>query len=632
MLLPGCLLVCGWGQGQTGDAAPALQGRGQAVATAPTEMTVAPDVLPKVAVTDEERTAVVIASMSLDMHLIPAEAREEVHATVTLRNAGSAAMKRIPLQISSTLRWRAISVLTAGGLRAVGWTQSPIATDADHTGYAQEAVVTPGEALAPGGSLTISVVYAGEIKHSAARLELLGTNPNEAGLVDWDAIAPTSDQTGTALRGFGNVLWYPVAAGTAALGEGNALFRQTERQRALNVETKMRLRLTVEYVGDPPEAVLFNGRLYPLTRNPDSDVELVDSTRGLATVEVPAGMIGYRTPSLFLTAERASTSADELLTVVTAHREGTEPYARAAASVQTLLSSWLGPNPVRPLTLLDHPGERFEDGAMIVAELNPQRTPESLAPELVRGLTHAWVPERSGEGARNGLWLERGLPEFMALLWTERTQGREAAVRELENASSLLALAEPSPEASGESRQPLTRTNSDVFLRLKSAYVLWQLRELLGEDGLKQGLLAYRHSLMLNPNLDKDAAAFERALEKSSGKELGWFFHDWVENDPGLPDLTIVTAAPRALPARPGKSAGYLVAIEVRNDGDAVADVPVTLRAVVTSATERLRIAPHGSASVRILFEDTPETVQVNDGSVPELRTTVHSQAIRVGQ
>jgi hypothetical protein len=53
--------------------------------------------------------------------------------------------------------------------------------------------------------------------------------------------------------------------------------------------------------------------------------------------------------------------------------------------------------------------------------------------------------------------------------------------------------------------------------------------------------------------------------------------------------------------------------------------VPVTVRSGPLSATERLRIAGHASASTRIVFEGHPDTVEVNNGSVPELRATTHT-------
>ena len=581
---------------------------GAPIATTPT-----PDALPATPITDLERTAILITATTLDLHLIPATATEEAHATLTLRNTTLTPIARIPLQISSTLHWQSISAAA----QPLPFTQSPIATDADHTGYAEEAILTPAQPLAPGATITLSAFYSGTIPQSAARLELLGTPPAEAACRDWDSIAPTTDTSATALRGLGDVLWYPVAAPAAILGDSNKLFALAAAHRVQNTTSTLHLRLTVEYVGDPPNAAIVDGTLYPLTPTPDTDTEVVGETHGLATTDIPAHPIGFRIPSLFLTAQRPITTPDELLTVITPHPEATESYAKAAALLQPLLASYLAPNPVAPLLLLDHPGEPHEDAAFLATELNPQQPPEFLAPTLLRPLTHAFFQSQA-------LWLDQGVPEFMSLLWTERTQGREAALAQLQGAASLIALAEPGTTAP----QPLTQATAEVFLRLKSAAVLWQLRELLGDDLFRQSLLAYRRSITLNPTLERDPAAFQRSLEKTSARDLAWFFHDWVDTDPGLPDLTIVQAVPRPLPTRGGRSAGYLVAVEVRNDGEAAADVPVTVRAAVASATQRLRIPPHASASVRILFEDTPQTVQVNDGGVPELRTAIHLEPI----
>jgi len=350
----------------------------------------------------------------------------------------------------------------------------------------------------------------------------------------------------------------------------------------------------------------------------------VEETHGVATAEFPAAPIGFRTPSIFLTAQEPAVAADQLTEIVTPQENAAAPYAAAATSLQPVLSALLGPTPRAPLLLLDHAGEPFEDAGFVVAQLSPAADPKLIAPELVRGLTHAWLSLQSRSIPPTGLWIDEGLPEFMGLVWTERTEGREAAIGELRHASLLIALAEPSAEAPDKA-QPLTEAYSDAFLRLKSAFVFWQLRELLGDELFSKSLTAFRHSLALNPAFDRDPAAFQKSMEKTSNRDLAWFFDDWVYKDKGLPDLSIVQANPRLLPVRAGKSGGYIVAVEVRNDGDAVADVPVTVRAGKLFAAERLRILAHSSASTRVVFEGTPESVEVNDGSVPELRGTNHT-------
>ena len=128
--------------------------------------------------------------------------------------------------------------------------------------------------------------------------------------------------------------------------------------------------------------------------------------------------------------------------------------------------------------------------------------------------------------------------------------------------------------------------------------------------------------------MDSDPKEFQRVLERTAKRELGWFFDDWVYRDRGLPDLSIASVTPRAIDQIGNKGAGWLVAVEVRNDGGAVAEVPVTVRSGTLTATQRLRIPGRSSASTRIVFEGTPAEVLVNDGTVPEVESSVHIKQI----
>ncbi len=583
-----------------------------------------PDVFPRVAVTNEERSAVVIVATDLDLHLTPADAREEAHAILTLRNASSTPLTRIPLQISSTLRWQAISSVARGN-KPILFTQSPITTDADHTGYAQEAVLD--HALDAGATLTISVFFSGQVPASTARLELIGTPPDRAAEADWDAIAPTSDETSTGLRGFGQVLWYPVAAPAVLLSEGNELFEAIARQRLLNASASMRLRLTVVYAGDPPNAVIFDGRIQTLEHTADDVNQVVDEAHGTASAEFPLQTIGFRTPSLFLTAQNPLRTGTAMLQVISPIEENAEPYSAAVETLAPLFSDWIAPAPSTPLLLLDHAGAPFQDGAFLAARLSPNATPEGIAPELVRGMTHAFF----SAPAPASLWLDEGLPEFMSLLSLERTSGRAKAIAQLQQNALSVALAEPDllahPTLTGT---PLVQADADVMLRLKAGAVLWQLRELLGDEIFRLCLTTYRHSLELTPGLARDPNAFEKSIEHTSGHDLSWFFADWVYRDRGLPDLTITQVNPRPMLPTAGHPGGYIVPVEVRNEGFAAAYVPVMVRSGELTATEHLLVPGRSSASTRVIFEGRPETVQVNDGSVPEQRSSVHTLAINI--
>jgi len=589
-----------------------------------------PDARPAVAVTDAERAAVVISAYVLTVHLMPSSAREEVQARLTLRNAGTQPLARVALDLSSTLRWQAVSAEGATGLTPVQFTQSPVATDADHTGYAQEVVATLPHPLAAGQTVMLSVLYAGEIRQSSSRLELIGTPPDRANRSDWDAIVSTSDAGASALRGFGNVLWYPVAAPLALLGDGNKLFAEVARQRRLNTSSSIALHLTVEYQGDPPDGAILDGRLEPLAHVADDQNQLVTAVHGVATADFPVRAIGLRLPSLFLTAQTAASAADGVLSVVTPRPEAIAPYAEAARSVTPLLAAWFGPTPITPLLLLDHAGEPFADHALLVGQLAADAQPGDIAPLLIDGMTHAWIHSAQP-------WISEGLAEFMRLLWTERKQGRKAAMTELATLQETVAFAEPGSDARKEgsaasSGSSLIASRSGVAYRLKAAAVWWQLRDMVGEATLEKSLQAYRKAVAVNPAFDRNPKAMQQMIERTSGHTLDWFFDDWVYHDRGLPDLSIVRVDPRPLPATAAKSGGYLVAVEVSNAGDAAAEVPVTVRSgTALTATERLRIPAHTSTSTRVLFGGTPETVEVNDGSVPEIGGhTTHRKQVAV--
>jgi hypothetical protein len=610
-------------------------------------------------VTDTERDALTFTAYDLDVHLTPASAAISVRAGLTVRNDSLAPLGRLVFQISSSLHWDAFSTISASGSLRLDYKARRDATDADHTGWAQEAVVTLPQPLAPGASITLTALYSGAIAPSADRLERIGAPADQAAAADWDAIAAG----GTALRGFADVLWYPVAASPVFLGDGAKLFQAAGRARLREAAATVRLRLAVEYVGDPPDAAFFSGRREHLAALSDNTNLPVAEAPGIATAVFDAQPLGFRSLSLFVTdhaPSQVNPSASQtdagLIAAVTDHYDALPSYSAAAALVEPLLTAWLGARPLTPLNLIDHPGQPFEDDALLVRPMQIEDA-DKLAPSLAHSLTHAWIHSSHA-------WIDEGVAQFAGLLWTERSIGRPAALDVLQEAARTLALAEPPPsdpnsadnsanpstsssssnpaasnppEAAGQS---LVDATSDVYYRTKAAAVWWMLRDLTGDVPLQQALQAYR----LDPKLDSDPAGFELTLEKFAHKDLRWFFSDWVYRDRGLPDLTIVNVTPRQLEAHNGLPAGWLVAIDVRNDGDAVADVPVTVRSNAGHAlghnvvpgssgsaateTQRLRIPAHSSVSRRIVFAGVPDEVQVNDGGVPETRTSIHTRQL----
>jgi cytochrome c1 len=224
------------------------------------------------------------------------------------------------------------------------------------------------------------------------------------------------------------------------------------------------------------------------------------------------------------------------------------------------------------------------------------------------------------------------LAQFVTLLYAEQQAGHEAAAAEMRELMRPVALAEPPPEslAAAGAGQPLIAATDELYYRRKAAAVWWMLRSITSDDSLQAALTAYRLQPVSTASASEQAIAFERLLEKTSHKDLAWFFADWVLNDRGLPDLTITDVTPRPLPAGKGHDSGWLVAVTVHNDGAAAAQVPLVVRSGTYSVSRTMRIPGLSSATERVLVEAQPTQVVLNDGNTPEVINSQHSVNVKV--
>ena len=567
-------------------------------------------------VEDADRLAATITSLDLDVRLQTVSHKIDVRALVTVRNTGKTPLKRIPLQISSSLQWEQIRILG----RSAAFPVATLNTDSDHTGQLHEAAVPLEKPLAPGDSVLLDTVYSGSIDASAQRLVTIGAPESVANHSDWDAISP--DFTG--LRGFGNVVWYPVSSVPAVLGDGARLFDEIGREKLLLSPAHFKLRLTVEFPhSQPPTVAVINGQPVSLAVNDASGLDA--DLSGIATATYSADHLGFLAPSLFL-AVRKEHKGPNLSAWTTPDNEvNVQLWLDSAMRVTPFLQNWLGQRPASQLTLIDlpDPGDTpFETGALLAVSL-ADGPPDSLDSALVHALTHAYTLPAAPA------WLNEGLATFMESLWVERRHGRDQALGMLESGRSALALAEPS--SPGESAgTPLAQAIAPAYYRTKAAYVFWILRDLTSDDVLSSALRACDLG-KFSPEAPTSSSAASEATPASAcplqrllqlpgvTQDLSWLFTDWVETDKGLPDLTIAGVYPNS-----ASVGNVLVAVNVSNTGYAAAVVPVTVRTANSEVTERLLVPARGQATQRILVNGKPTEVQVNDGTVPETEASVH--------
>jgi hypothetical protein len=553
------------------------------------------------AAVDAEREAVTYTDFDLDVHLRPAEHSIAVRAMMTVRNDGKAPLAHLPLQISSSLSWEWIRVQGKDAAFQVAVLNS----DADHTGQLREAEIPLSTPLQPGDTLQVDATYSGTIESNAQRLTAIGTPADMASHSDWDQI----DTAFTGLRGFGNVVWYPVSSVPVLLGDGAKLFDEMGEHKLRMATAQFHMRLAVEFShGEAPTVALINGHPATLAiTDPGSD-----EVAGVAIAESSRAQLGFDAPSLFVAIRKGQTGQNLIAWTTPDNEVNVQFWLEAAAKVTPFLQGWLGQKPRAQLTLLDLPDRQdapFETGAMLATNLKDLGV-DQLMGVMAHALTHAWMQSPRA-------WLSEGVAHFMGTLWVEKEQGREKALTALEAGRDSLTIAEPGSPADGPG-QPLAQAISPVFYRTKAAYVLWMLRDIAGDATLSAALRAY--DPLKDAGSQTVPSLFEQLVEQAGTRhDLKWFFADWVDADKGLPDLTVDKVYPSA-----AEAGNWLVAVNLSNSGYATAEVPVTVRTYDTSITQRVRVQERGQAVVRIAIQGKPTEVQVNDGTVPETESSLH--------
>ena len=552
-----------------------------------------------------ERQAITFLSYDLDVHLQPRENAMAVRARISVRNDSASPLDRLVLQVSSSLQWTGVRVADA----PAAFQQQLVNSDIDHTGALREAIIPLAHPLAPQQNVAVDLTYQGTAALSATRLEQIGTPAEVAEASDWDRI---SDEF-IGLRGFGNVAWYPIASVPVALGDGARFFTEAAAERQRQSQTTMTMRVTEEFFGEAPNLAVLDGE--PVTVTPTS-LPTTASVPGIVTCTLPPTRLGFASPSLFLVTRTAREGNGVKVFARTEDVANAQAYMSAATIVAPLINHWLGSEPRGLLNIVDLP-ERgdspFEDGNVLFADVRGTE-PDKLTPVLIHSLTHLYF--RSPYA-----WLQEGVPSFMGSLWVEQSRGRDIAIQQLDNSRGALSLAEPGDAASSTmDRQALLEARDPVYYRTKATYVLWMLRDLAGSEALARALRGYQ------PGSDTAGNGFEQVLERASGKDLKWFFEDWVYHDRGLPDLSIAGVYPNKASV-PGS---YIVAVDVTNSGSAEAQVPVSVSSGTATVTEMLRIPAKSKVSHRFVLQGQPAEVAVNDGTVPEVEASVHRQTLSV--
>lgn len=138
-------------------------------------------------------------------------------------------------------------------------------------------------------------------------------------------------------------------------------------------------------------------------------------------------------------------------------------------------------------------------------------------------LSHQWWGDLVTCATWHDIWLNEGFATYAEALWLEHEAGPDgpAALRE---AMSLRRAEDPS----GPVYVYDITDASNVFTQLtylKAAWVVHMLRRILGDDTFFAVLARYRERFAFATATTAD---FEAVAEEVSGRDLGWFFDEWI--------------------------------------------------------------------------------------------------------
>jgi len=540
-----------------------------------------------------EREAFTIAKYDLQIRLEPRQQRLGARGKITLRNDSAHPQKIAALQISSSLNWRSIRV----DGKVVQFVSQPYISDIDHTGALSEAIVTLPAEIKPKDSVEVEIGYEGVIALDATRLTRVGVPEEIAQHTSWDQISSSF----TAVRGAGYVAWYPITTESADFSEGNSLFEVADRWKAREAGSDFKLALSLQ--GGSVDAILLCG------------AEARGSSAGAGRdrgirVECGWSPLGTVTPT-FAMAEYVDQSKAPLeLFSLPGHEKGAAKYSNALEPAMKFVSGWFG-QPVAPVAIADFSDPHsapFESGTLLMASMAAEDS-KLAGINLVHELVHSALPSSRP-------WVYEGLAHFAEAMYRQEQGGRQAALDllGLHRAAFLDSEKEVAAAAQknvGEKNvgQPLAGTFDETYYRSKAAYVWWMLRDMTGDDALKQAIREYRPE----DDKDNDPKYVERLIESAAKRDLGWFFDDWVYRDRGLPDFRVQSVHPW----KTDKGVQFIT-VTLENLGHAGAEVPFTILFEGGEITKRIEVRAKGTATTRVELPEAASEIVVNDGSVPE--------------
>ena len=206
-----------------------------------------------------------------------------------------------------------------------------------------------------------------------------------------------------------------------------------------------------------------------------------------------------------------------------------------APQIVKFFSDYIAPFPYKKLANVQSTTIMLgmENASCIFYAENAIAGDRSMEETLVHEIAHQWFGDMASEKSFAHLWLSEGFANYLTILYYEKQYGKEAAIELLKNQRAEVI------DFARVSKSPVVDSTTNLMSLLnansyqKGSWVLHMLRSEVGDSVFHQIIRTYYNTYKGSNAETRD---FEAVAEKVSGKELTWFFDQWLYR-PGLPLL-----------------------------------------------------------------------------------------------
>jgi aminopeptidase N len=147
---------------------------------------------------------------------------------------------------------------------------------------------------------------------------------------------------------------------------------------------------------------------------------------------------------------------------------------------------------------------------------------------VVHEIAHQWFGNAVTEGDWDDVWLSEGFATYFTHLFVEHAEGRDAFVAGLRaDRDQIRAFDEKNPgyRIVHDNLADMKQVTTGPGTYKKGAWTLHMLRGVVGDEAFWSGIREYYR---LYRDRNASTGDFRRVMEEASGRELAWFFDEWL--------------------------------------------------------------------------------------------------------